>query len=50
MLVSTIIEGAHLQRHFAAHLPKLTDQIKGEDAVSEFYHQIAFNAIKTNHQ
>lgn len=46
MLVSTIIEGVHLQRHFADHLPRLTDTVKGEDSVAEFYHQIAFSAIK----
>ena len=46
MLVSTVVEGAHIQRHFADHLPRLTDSIKGEDSVSEFYHQIVFKAIK----
>lgn len=37
MLVSTIIEGAHHQRFFANHLPRLTDVIDGEDAVVTFY-------------
>lgn len=46
MLISTVIEGAHLQRHFATYLPKLTDVVKGEDAVTEFYSQIVFKAIK----
>ncbi|MEQ8908824.1 MAG: TetR/AcrR family transcriptional regulator [Vicingaceae bacterium] len=46
MLISTVIEGAHLQRHFAAHLPRLTDQIKGEDAVVDFYQDIVFKAIQ----
>ncbi len=45
MLISTVIEGAHLQRHFANHLPRLTDVVKGEDAVTEFYSQIVFKAI-----
>ncbi|MCB9186700.1 MAG: TetR/AcrR family transcriptional regulator [Flavobacteriales bacterium] len=36
MLVSTIIEGAHLQRYFAEHLPRLTDVVDGEDAVTQF--------------
>jgi AcrR family transcriptional regulator len=45
MLVSTIIEGAHHQRFFAEHLKKLTDVIKGEDAITEFYLQIAFYAV-----
>lgn len=46
MLVSTIIEGAHLQRHFANHLPRLTNIIEGEDSVNEFYRQIVFKAIQ----
>lgn len=46
MLVSTVIEGAHLQRHFANHLPRLTDIIPGKDAVSEFYLETVFKAIK----
>lgn len=46
MLISTVIEGAHLQRHFAAHLPGLTDQIKGEDSVSIFYKRMVFNSIQ----
>ncbi len=41
MLVSTIIEGAQHQRFFANHLPRLTDIIEGEDAVTSFYTQLA---------
>jgi len=41
MLVSTIIEGAHHQRFFAANLPRLTDVIEGEDAIARFYLQLA---------
>lgn len=41
MLVSTIIEGAHHQRYFAEHLPRLTDIIEGEDAVVVFYQDMA---------
>lgn len=37
MMVSTLIEGAHHQRYFAQHLPRLTDVVKGEDAVVKFY-------------
>jgi len=48
MLISTVIEGAHLQHHFAAHLPGLTDSIKEEDAIASFYQDIVFKAIKTN--
>lgn len=46
MLISTVLEGAHLQHHFAAHLPRLTDIIQGEDAVANFYQQIVFKAIQ----
>lgn len=46
MLVSTIIEGSHHQRYFSEHLPKLTDKVKGEDAISCFYHHLAFRAIE----
>lgn len=40
MLVTTIIEGAHHQRFFADHLPRLTDLVDGEDAVTTFYIQL----------
>lgn len=46
MLVSTIIEGAHNQRFFAEHLPGLTDVVKGEDAITEFYKEMIFRTIK----
>jgi len=40
MLVSTIIEGAHHQRFFTTHLPRLTNIVDGEDAVCSFYGQL----------
>ncbi len=46
MLISTAIEGAHQQRYFAEHLPRLTDHIKGEDSVVEFYRGLVFRAIE----
>lgn len=46
MLVSTLIEGAHLQRFFAEHLPRLTNVIEGEDFVTDFCQQTIFKAIK----
>ena len=46
MLVSTVIEGAHQQRFFTKHLPALTDTMKGEDAISEFYKHMTFNLIE----
>ena len=45
MLVSTIMEGANHQHYFAEHLPRLTDIIKGEDAVVDFYKQMVIKAI-----
>lgn len=46
MLVSTVIEGAHQQRYFAKHLPKLTDIKKGTDSISEFYIKMVEQVIK----
>ena len=45
MLVTTIIEGAHHQRYFAEHLPRLTDIIKTEDAVTTFYKDLVIKSI-----
>lgn len=45
MLVSTIIEGAHMQRYFAEHLPKLTDTVPGEDAVTTCYKHIVSSVL-----
>ncbi len=45
MLVSTLIEGVHHQRYFCEHLPALTDVVKGEDAICEFYRDMLFKAI-----
>lgn len=45
MLVSTIIEGAHLQRYFLAHLPRLSDARAGTDPVVDFYLDLARKAI-----
>ncbi len=45
MLISTVIEGSHHQRFFSEHLPKLTDIVKGEDAITCFYNQLTIQAI-----
>ena len=45
MLITTLIEGAHHQRFFAQHLPLLTDEVNGEDAITEFSKETAFKAI-----
>jgi AcrR family transcriptional regulator len=50
MLVSTVIEGAHSQRYFAKHLPRLTNVIDGEDAVTQFYTELVFKAIKSDNK
>ena len=47
MLVSTVIEGAHHQRFFAEHLPRLTDEVKGEDAITTFYKELVIKEITT---
>ena len=47
MLTSTIIEGAHLQRFFSEHLPKLTNKTKDKDDVEHFYTLMALNTLKT---
>ena len=46
MLISTIIEGAHIQHHFAEHLPRLTDQLEGEDSITNFYSEFAKKALQ----
>lgn len=46
MLLSTIIEGAHLQLFFGEHLPSLTNKQKNKDYISKFYLDLAFSAIK----
>ncbi|MDG1476741.1 MAG: TetR/AcrR family transcriptional regulator [Vicingaceae bacterium] len=46
MLVSTVVEGGHHQRFFSEHLPKLTDKVKGEDAITCFYRHLTFRAIE----
>lgn len=45
MLVTSVIEGARHQRFFKANLPKLTDIVKGEDAIVEFYSNMVLKTI-----
>ncbi len=45
MLVSSTIEGAHHQRYFANHLPGLTDSIKGEDSITEFFNYMVLKTV-----
>ena len=46
MLISTVIEGAHHQHFFAGHLPRLTDVLKGENSITEFYKDMVFKSIE----
>lgn len=46
MLISTVIEGAHQQKYFAAHLPALTDVKKGKHTILEFYTKMVLEVIK----
>ena len=45
MLISTAIEGAHHQRYFADHLPRLTDLSEECDSVVDFYTAMVFKTI-----
>ncbi|QNL22888.1 helix-turn-helix transcriptional regulator [Hyphobacterium sp. CCMP332] len=46
MLISTVIEGAHHQRFFAEHLPRLTDVADGEATIPNFYNNMVLKTIK----
>ncbi len=46
MLLSTIIEGAHLQVFFAENLPSLTNIQKDKDYICQFYSNLVLQAIK----
>ena len=45
MLISTVIEGSHQQRHFSEHLPSLTDTGKGKAPIERFYIELVKKAI-----
>lgn len=47
MLVTTIIEGAHNQRYFAEHLPRLTDVSTEQDAIVDFSTKTILNSIQS---
>jgi AcrR family transcriptional regulator len=48
MLLTTIIEGAHLQVFFAEHLPRLTNKQKSSDYITTFYTNLAIQSIKSD--
>jgi hypothetical protein len=45
MLVSTVVEGAFMQRFFAEHLPTLTNVEEGKYNVTKFYNELVFSVI-----
>ncbi len=46
MLLTTIIEGAHLQVFFGDHLPRLTNKQKSTSYIAKFYTNLAQQSIK----
>jgi AcrR family transcriptional regulator len=48
MLITTVIEGAHQQRFFAEHLPRLTNKQAKPHYLSKFYMDLVLKTIKTN--
>lgn len=48
MLITTVIEGAHLQVFFADHLPLLTNKQKSPNYITDFYSNLALNSIKNS--
>jgi hypothetical protein len=45
MLITTIIEGAHLQHFFGNHLQKLTNHSTANDNVATFYKQLVHSLL-----
>ncbi len=50
MLVSTVVEGAHHQYFFAAHLPRLTDAKPDgcDETIPQFYTDLVFRTIQNS--
>src|SRR5690606_34993703 len=46
MLVTTIVEGSHLQQFYAEHLHRLTNIQKSEDYIYKFYKEMATRTIR----
>jgi AcrR family transcriptional regulator len=47
MLLTTIVEGAHLQSFFGEHLPRLTNKQNTSDYISDFYITLAKQSINS---
>ena len=45
-LVVTVIEGAHMQKFFADHLPSLCDIPEGAEGITRFYQNLIFQSIR----
>ena len=45
MLISTVIEGAHLQHHFTDHLPRLTNASSNDNHIQQFFTDLVFKSI-----
>ncbi len=48
MLISTVIEGSHLQHFFTEHLPRLTNNNSKENHITNFYLDIVFKTLTAN--
>ena len=48
MLITTVIEGAHLQHFFSDHLPRLTSNTNANDTAKEFFLEMIEKLIKVN--
>lgn len=48
MLITTIIEGAHLQHFFADHLPRLTNRSENYQSIRSFYLHLLTSSLQTN--
>lgn len=48
MLITTIIEGAHLQHFFADHLPRLTNKSENHQSVGSFYLHLLTYSLQKN--
>lgn len=48
MLITTIIEGAHLQHFFADHLPRLTNANKNHQSIVSFYIHLLTSTLNTH--
>lgn len=46
MLITTIIEGAHLQHFFADHLPRLTNRTENHESIGSFYLNLLTSSLQ----